>query len=66
MSGRPGTRRPVGMALMASAAVLVVLMGLVYAGAIPVAAEHRALFLSVLFVAAVADAVIGLRFLSEF
>jgi hypothetical protein len=66
MSAQRGGRRTVGIALLASAAVLVVLGALLAAGVFPVASEHRTLFLSVLLVAAVADAVIGLRFLSEF
>jgi hypothetical protein len=65
MSGPGGVRRLLGLALLACAALFVTLAVLFYAEVVRVPAESRPLLVAVLVVAAVADAVIGLRLLSE-
>ena len=60
-----GAHRIVGMTLLVSAAALLVLAALLYARVIPIAPEGRNIVAAVLFVASMADMVIGLRFLSS-
>ena len=64
MSG-PAGRRMLGMALLAGAVIFVMLALIFYMKAISVPEESRPVLVAVLAIAAAADAVIGLRLLSE-
>lgn len=64
MNGR-GFRRALGVTMLLSAVVLGLFAGLFYWGVIGIPLESQALLVAVLVVAAAADAVIGLRLLSE-
>lgn len=55
-------RRPLGVALLASGAVMLVASVLAWTGVLPVPMQSRAIIGGVLFAAALADVVIGLRF----
>jgi hypothetical protein len=61
----PGARRGVGIALTASGVVLLVLAVLFWTRFLPVNEESRAILASAVFVAALADLVIGVRFLGS-
>ncbi len=57
-------RRIVGLALVASGGVLLLLAALFYAGIIPLRSEQRPVIALVMVAAGLADALIGVRFLS--
>jgi hypothetical protein len=58
-------RRPLGVALLASGALMLVASALAWTGVLPVPLQSRAVVGGVLFAAALVDAVIGLRFLGS-
>ncbi len=60
-----GNRRIVGLALLASAAVMFVFAILLGTGVIPVSDQSRSIIAVALSAAAVLDGLIGLRFLSS-
>jgi hypothetical protein len=60
---RKGKRRVVGFALMGSAAFMLVIAALVYAGALPMSEYSRPLLSTVLSIVAVVDLVMAAYFL---
>ena len=60
---RPGSKRLIGVALLASGAGMLLLAGLLLAALLPVAPDTRLVVGSALVVAGALDSVIGIRFL---
>jgi len=60
---QPGSKRIVGVALLASSAVLLVLAAIFWLSVVDVGPDVRPVVSAALFVAAVADAAIGAMFL---
>jgi hypothetical protein len=58
-------RRPVAVALLASGALMFVASALTWTGIVPVPMQSRMIVGVTLFVAALADVVVGLRFLGS-
>ena len=65
MTNRAAGRRIVGIVMLVSSAALLTLAALVYGEVIRIAPEGQRMLAGVLFVASMADMVIGLRFLSS-
>jgi hypothetical protein len=60
-----GARRGIGIALVASGVVLVILAVLFWTRFLPVNEESRAILAGAVFLAAITDLVIGVRFLGS-
>ena len=58
-------RRPVAIALLVSGAVMFVMAALAWTGVLPLPMQSRMIVGTTLFVAAMADVMIGLRFLGS-
>ena len=59
------SRRPLGLALLASAVLMVAASVLAWTGVLPVPMQSRAIVGGVLFAAALIDLVLGVRFLGS-